>query len=311
MEGNASSSLDQTIIKAVHDKDNPYFLMRRDTAQDTTLSWEARGVITYLLSKPCDWTIMICDLQQNCGRDKVYTILDDLGSHGYLEYVEERTSSGKFQDGFYRLYEVPSEQIKTAWIAFKEKKAKKPHPEKPDTVQPDTAKPTLQIKELDKEKNIQNKDSSSRLRRPGQSLKAPREGEVVEEGSKAKLNYTELEYRILSVVSNRSLSEAMRKQLNEPIKAMQDNLLKDFPSVESLCETDLWFRDVFVPYVFESQKKYARYGKPSATNIIKHLKGYDRKDGWLNWLKDNPKPVRREPVIASAQPELITFEGLS
>src|SRR5258707_13097107 len=42
------------IIRASR-KNQPYVMISRTTAQDSTLSWAARGVLAYLLSKPDDW----------------------------------------------------------------------------------------------------------------------------------------------------------------------------------------------------------------------------------------------------------------
>lgn len=108
------------IRRAQHDTENRYFPMRRDTAQDRNLSYEARGVLSYLLSKPDDWEIMVRDLQQEgCGRDKVYRILKELETHRYLTREQIRVN-GVIQGVEYVLYETPL-------------------PEKPDTALPDTA----------------------------------------------------------------------------------------------------------------------------------------------------------------------------
>lgn len=107
-----------TIERAQKGKDNPYFLSARQPAQNKDLSWEARGVLWYLLSKPDDWKIQIADLRQGCGRDKVYGILKELKDSGYLEYVEER-KQGKVIRTFYRVHETPLTEI-------------------PETVQPET-----------------------------------------------------------------------------------------------------------------------------------------------------------------------------
>jgi hypothetical protein len=68
------------IIRARHDKDDPYFRLRRATAQDIQLSWAARGVITYVLSKPDNWEVRVEDLidQGDLGRNAIYRILGEL-----------------------------------------------------------------------------------------------------------------------------------------------------------------------------------------------------------------------------------------
>jgi hypothetical protein len=104
---NANEISDKSIIRTPHSKERPYFSMSRATAQDKRLSWEARGVLAYLLSKPDDWQVMVKDLQQNCGRDKVRHILDELKLHHYLKIIPRRNEAGKFIEGDYQVFETP------------------------------------------------------------------------------------------------------------------------------------------------------------------------------------------------------------
>ena len=97
-----------TIIRAKHDKENPYFQMRRDTIQNENLSWEARGMLCYLLSKPADWEIQISDLKQKCGRAKVYAILDELIKANYIKERQKfQDEKGHWQWTPYIVYELP------------------------------------------------------------------------------------------------------------------------------------------------------------------------------------------------------------
>lgn len=98
---------DVKTIRAPRTKDRPYFSMARATAQDTALTWEARGVLAYLLSKPDDWQVMVKDLQQNCGRDKAKAIIKELQAHCYLSVEHVHDSKGKFARNQYRVFETP------------------------------------------------------------------------------------------------------------------------------------------------------------------------------------------------------------
>lgn len=82
---NEENQDNETIRRAIHDSENPYFMMKRESAQDRKLSFEARGVLSYVLSKPNNWIVQIKDLQQKCGRDKVRRILRELIDAGYVE----------------------------------------------------------------------------------------------------------------------------------------------------------------------------------------------------------------------------------
>lgn len=131
-----------TIIRTPHDDERPYFSMARSTAQDRTLTWEARGVLAYLLSKPSDWQIIIADLKQNCGRDKVRKILDELKASRYLLITQGHDNKGHFT-AEYQLYETP-------------------YTEKPSTVNQYTVKPETAKRPLHNtdEQSTENKKTS-------------------------------------------------------------------------------------------------------------------------------------------------------
>ena len=64
-----------------------YAQIERTTIEDNRLSFRARGILTWLLAKPDDWT---CDGRAVAkgteveGRDACYTALSELETHGYL-----------------------------------------------------------------------------------------------------------------------------------------------------------------------------------------------------------------------------------
>lgn len=98
----------ERIIRAPHDRDNAYFICSRATPQDERLSWEARGVMWYLLSKPDTWELQPKDLEQQCGRDKVKKILKELETFGYIKKSEQgRGERHKFASVTYEVYERP------------------------------------------------------------------------------------------------------------------------------------------------------------------------------------------------------------
>lgn len=132
---------DKTIIRRQHGKDNPYFMMARDLAQNKALSYEAVGMAAYLLSKPDDWQVMIVDLvrESKAGRDKVYRILSELIEVGHLHREQRKSESGRFMPSCYLFTETPHTE--------------KPYTAKPYTAKPDTAKPTLhKIEDTETEK---------------------------------------------------------------------------------------------------------------------------------------------------------------
>src|SRR5690606_15840152 len=119
-----------TIIRTPHSSERPYFVMSRETAQDRNLTFEARGMLAYLLSKPDDWQVQIKDLQQHIGRDKVKAILKELEAAGYLTVERDRHNErGRFARNIYRVHETPLTE--------------NPSTVNPSTVEPLTEKPSL------------------------------------------------------------------------------------------------------------------------------------------------------------------------
>lgn len=99
-----------SIIRIANREGDQYVRITRHALQDERLSFEARGLLCYLLSKPDDWTVRIVELAKaspNAKRDKVSKILGELEDYGYCVVVKVRTDQGNF-DGVERIiYESP------------------------------------------------------------------------------------------------------------------------------------------------------------------------------------------------------------
>lgn len=87
------------IIRVQHDSDHPYKVLNTSFANDARLSWAARGLLVYLLSKPNDWKMRLSDVvkQSSAGRDAVYAILRNLEDVGYLRRIRSRKPDGTFE----------------------------------------------------------------------------------------------------------------------------------------------------------------------------------------------------------------------
>jgi hypothetical protein len=77
------------------------------TINDTRLSWEALGLLTFLLSKPDNWIISPAHLvkQRFAGKHRVYKMLKELEDAGYIR-TEDVRSGGKFAGVERVLYDV-------------------------------------------------------------------------------------------------------------------------------------------------------------------------------------------------------------
>lgn len=98
------------IIRVQKNKANPYVMINKQCINDNRLTWAAKGLHTYLLSLPDDWTIYVNELVKHtsAGRDHTYTVIRELISCGYMQRFEYRYK-GKVVESSYVVYENPVE----------------------------------------------------------------------------------------------------------------------------------------------------------------------------------------------------------
>lgn len=84
-----------------------YVTLPNVTIQDIELSWEARGLLAFMLSLPTDWAIYkewLAEQSAMCGKDKLNRILDELIVSGYLVKQQKRSGAGKFAENDWLVY---------------------------------------------------------------------------------------------------------------------------------------------------------------------------------------------------------------
>ncbi|HYE12233.1 MAG TPA: hypothetical protein VEF53_18845 [Patescibacteria group bacterium] len=77
----------KNIIRKERNRENPYAQIYKRLLNDSSLSYKARGIAAYILSKPDDWSILICDLVNNSvdGEKSVRSGLNELKDKKYLQ----------------------------------------------------------------------------------------------------------------------------------------------------------------------------------------------------------------------------------
>jgi DNA-binding transcriptional ArsR family regulator len=100
--------------------------------EDSRLSWAARGILGYLLSRPDNWQIRVTDLSRrgDLSRCSIYKLLRELREFGYVTYHRQRNTNGQYRGGIYNVHETPEPPC-----------TKIPHVATPDVVTPDVAAP--------------------------------------------------------------------------------------------------------------------------------------------------------------------------
>lgn len=93
------------IVRTPHTGERPYFSVARATAQDNALSYEALGVLIYLLSKPDGWEADVRDIAKRSSTYKAYKVFRELRKQGYMS-LEKETDKGRFTKWVYQVYEI-------------------------------------------------------------------------------------------------------------------------------------------------------------------------------------------------------------
>ena len=97
------------IIKVLK-RENPYVQIDKIGVDDSNLSWEATGLLTYLIGRPNNWKINIAHLASVKKNKETSTrnALLELRKAKYCHYFEVR-KSGKIVETFYLVFEIPTE----------------------------------------------------------------------------------------------------------------------------------------------------------------------------------------------------------
>lgn len=157
-----------SIVRISHDKEKPYVMLNREAINDPQVSWAAKGLWTFLISKPDNWQVSVAHLssvyggkKRGNGRDGVRELLRELKEEGYVSTTEVR-DKGQFLSLDYTVYE--SKQPVTSPAAKSndnptQLKKRVPKTPEPFTVKPEPVTPRQTIKN-DKEERYKENDNN-------------------------------------------------------------------------------------------------------------------------------------------------------
>lgn len=97
-----------TIFRTVKSKDNPYVMLDRRPVDNPALSFKAKGILTYLMSRPDGWEVSVTDLVKH-SLDKEASVrsgLKELRKAGHMKYNQSR-KGGRITGWLIEVYEVP------------------------------------------------------------------------------------------------------------------------------------------------------------------------------------------------------------
>ena len=105
------SAKSRTIFRISKNKENPYVMMDRRPIENAELSWGAKGVLAYLLSRPDNWTVRLQDLinRSSDGKHKIRGYIRELSRAGHIVRKAERDQKTKrFVQYTLEVYELPT-----------------------------------------------------------------------------------------------------------------------------------------------------------------------------------------------------------
>lgn len=141
--------LDQTIFRVVKPERYAVFATEGTFVNDKSLSYAARGMLTYLCSKPPDWETRLPDLIAGSpgGRHVVRTIIRELKEKNYMKRVQRRGKGGQFftktyvsETPFAVDWSPPDETV-LPWVGF-------PPAVNPPTVNPPAGNPSTESRSV-------------------------------------------------------------------------------------------------------------------------------------------------------------------
>lgn len=156
MQGNSTQKkqTQQVHIKRARKRQN-FTIVGNDVYAEETLSFQAMGLLSYLLSKPDDWQICVAQLQnvtkntaKRTARDGIYSILNELISKGFC--TRSRHSDGTTE---YLVRDYPHTE---------NTEVDEPHPANPDPSKPDPSNPTLLKTDLELNTDLEPKEKNTK-----------------------------------------------------------------------------------------------------------------------------------------------------
>lgn len=104
------STRPRTIFRTIKNEDHPFVMVDRRPVENPNLSWGAKGILSYLLSRPDNWKVRLRDLV-NRSPDGVYKIrgyIRELKKAGHIQAIPHRDPQTKrILEYVLEVYELP------------------------------------------------------------------------------------------------------------------------------------------------------------------------------------------------------------
>lgn len=116
-------------------KNSNFVVMDKTPLTDKRLSWKAKGIMAFMLSKPDDWTFYLDEIASHStdGMSSFRSGFNELKKLGYVRRIRTQDENGKF---------------KWETIVYEHPLTEKPHVEKPYMENPQVEKPHVENRNL-------------------------------------------------------------------------------------------------------------------------------------------------------------------
>ena len=142
-----------TIFRTVKNKDNPYVMIDRRPIDNPKLSFKAKGILTYLLSRPDGWEVNLIDLANRSteGLSAIKSGVKELKEAGHLKHAGTRNEGGQFGTVIWEVYEAPqvdNQLTDSPQVGVASPQVEKPQADKPQADNRTQVLSTLSNKDL-------------------------------------------------------------------------------------------------------------------------------------------------------------------
>lgn len=95
----------------VYKESGNFVTVHKNFIHDPNISWKAKGILLYLLSRPDDWQVYEKELEKHCldGRDSLKNGIKELETTGYIVRTRKRDDKGRLREYEYSVYEQPTQ----------------------------------------------------------------------------------------------------------------------------------------------------------------------------------------------------------
>lgn len=207
------------IIRVSKKKENPFAQISKAMLEDNRLTWKAKGLLSYLLSKPDNWEVRIHDLIERSKdqRDSVRAAIKELREFKYMTFERVRDEKGKIIKSAYEVYEEPINGF--------------PVNGKPNAGKTEDGKPVSLIISDSSDKELSDKEEG--VSSNSESLNASSQ-ETEDLKHKAKEDPSEeqkpLFLQVAEILEERTLGKGHFESLSDPEREQEMN------SIRKLCE---------------------------------------------------------------------------